>query len=250
VVRCDGLWVVPVGERGIIVLCRSIGSPDGGIEVMGKSSVLLRVIGLLTLGLLALGPSHTYAQAPSSVLPAPKGLSSCAPGKREAALARVAAELGSEILGCFLSEKRVMVQGSIMPVPVNLEFAFAMDVPGGPYTSADLDRFLSRTIEKWKDFEPLNKDFENYPARLNELIKGAVASPSVAVSSVKPVLVSIDRVGAKAYSVVSIRSYVAGQLDEGQCGCRRASWVRARSPHNAASADRSIRRCSASGRNC
>lgn len=174
---------------------------------MAKSSVLLRVVGLLTLGLLASDPPHTHAQAPSSGLPAPKGLSSCLPGNREAALARIAAEFGGAILGCFQSEKRVMVQGSITPVPVPLEFAFAMDIPGS-YTSADLDRLLSRTIEKWKDFEPLSKQFENYTARLNELIKGAEVSPSVAVSSVKPVLVSIDRVGAKAYSVVSIRSYV------------------------------------------
>jgi hypothetical protein len=172
---------------------------------MGRSSALLRVVGLLTLGLLASGAD---AQAPSAGLPAPKGLSSCPPGNREAVLGRVAAELGAEIVGCFQSEKRIMVQGSIMPVPMPLELAFAMELPGGPYTSADVDKLLSRTMEKWKDFQPLSKQFENYTLRLNELINSAEASPSVAVSSVKPVLVSIDRVGAKGYSVVQIRHYV------------------------------------------
>ncbi len=43
-------------------------------------------------------------------------------------------------------------------------------------------------------------------ARVNELIKGAGAMATV--SSVKPVLVSIGRIGAKSFSVVSIRSYV------------------------------------------
>jgi hypothetical protein len=126
--------------------------------------------------------------------------------------ARVAAKLGGEFLGCFRSEQTIMVQGATKPVPVPLEYAFAMDVPGGPYTSADLDKLLSRVTEQWKDFEPLSKEFENYTARLNEVIKGAGASPSATVSSIKPVLVSIDRVGAKAHSVVSIRSYV---LDTG-----------------------------------
>jgi cyanophycinase len=176
-----------------------------GIEAMGKLCVLLGIAGLLTLAPLP-WPPHAYAQAPSGGLPAPAGLSSCAPGNQTDYLARVAAELHSEVLGCFLSEKMIMVQGAVTPVPMPLEFAFALNPTGGPYTSADLDRLLSKTIEQWKDFKPLSKEFENYTGRLNELIKGAGASTTV--SSVKPALVSIDRVGTNAYSVVSIRRYV------------------------------------------
>jgi hypothetical protein len=173
---------------------------------VGKPSVLLWAVGLLTLGLLASGPPHTYAQATSSGLPTPKGLSSCAPSDPLAVVeARAAARLGGEFLGCFRSEKTVMVQGATKPVPVPFEFAFAIDFPG-PYTSADLDKLLTKGIEQWKDFEQLGTERENYTDRVNELIKGAGAMATV--SSVKPVLVSIGRMGAKSFSVVSIRSYV------------------------------------------
>jgi hypothetical protein len=175
---------------------------------VAKPSVLLRVVSLLTLGLLASDPPHVYAQATSSGLPAPKGLSSCAPSDPLAVLeASAAAKLGGAFLGCFKSERTVMVQGATKPVLVPFEFAFAIDFPG-PYTLADLDKLLSRGIEQWKAFEPLSKESKNYTVRLNELIKGAGTSSAASVSSVKPVLVSIGKTGPKSFSVVSIRSYV------------------------------------------
>lgn len=175
---------------------------------MAKPSVLLGVVSLLTLGWLASVPPHVYAQAPSSGLPAPKGLSSCAPSDPLAVVeASVAAKLGGAFLGCFKSERTVLVQGATKPVLMPFEVAFAIDLPG-PYTSADLDKLLSRGIEEWKAFEPLSKEFENYTIRLNELIKGAGTSSAASVASVKPVLVSIGKTGPNSFSVVSIRSYV------------------------------------------
>lgn len=89
------------------------------------------------------------------------------------------------------------------------EYGFAIRFPGD-YSSADVDAMLAKVKEQWEGFEPLSKEFrEDYTARLNNLIKQsdpAVAS-SVSVSSVKPVLASIDRLDAGSYSVVSVRSY-------------------------------------------
>jgi hypothetical protein len=157
---------------------------------------------------LAPGSPHAYAQATSSGLPAPKGLSACAPSDPLAVVeASTAAKFGGELVGCFKSDKTIRVQGVTKPVLVPFEFAFALDFPG-PFTLADLEKLLARGIEQWKDFEPLSKDWENYTVRLNELIKGAGTSSAASVSSVKPVLVSIGRIGAKSFSVISIRSYV------------------------------------------
>ncbi len=190
----------------ILVLSRIVAGLEG-IAVV-KPSVLLQVLSLLILGLLTSDPPHVYAQATSGALPAPKGLSSCAPSDPLAvAEASVAAKFGGAFLGCFKSERTITVQGATKPVLVPFEFAIVIDFPG-PYTLADLDKLLSRGIEQWKAFEPLSKESENYAVRLNELIKSAGAGSAGSESSIKPVLVSIGRMGPKSFSVVSIRSYV------------------------------------------
>ena len=163
----------------------------------------------LPCGLLAFCLAQTYAQATPIGLPAPKELSSCPPGDPVAAAeAGVAAKLGGELLGCFVSDKKTTVQGATKSIPMSLEHAFAIRIPGGPYTSADLDKLLSKVTAQWKGFDPLSKEFENYRDRINELMRGVGTNPTATISSVKPVLVSIDRLGAKSYSVVSVRSYV------------------------------------------
>jgi hypothetical protein len=152
---------------------------------------------------------HANAQATSSGLPVPKGLSACAPSDPIAEVeAGIATKLGGTFLGCFKSEKTITMQGATKSVLVPFEAAFAFDLPG-PFSSVDLDKLLATGIEQWKDFEPLSKDLgENYTVRLNELIKSAGISSAASVFSVKPVLVSIGRTGANSFSVVSIRRYV------------------------------------------
>lgn len=173
---------------------------------MRKPSALLQVVRALTSRLVSPGQPHTYSQR----VPAPKGLSSCAPSDRLAVrMARLAAKSGGELVGCFKSEKTFWYQGLTV---VPFELAIATDLPGAS-TSADLDKLWSTSIEQWKGFESLSKESENYTVRLNELIKGAGRSGGIVKlgSSFKPVLVSIGRIGAKSFSVVSIRSYVMDQ---------------------------------------
>jgi hypothetical protein len=99
-------------------------------------------------------------------------------------------------LGCFRSETQAQP-----------EYAFAIRLARGDYTSADLDKLQSTVTAEWKDFQPLGAEFhDNYIARLNELIKGT-GEKSTTIAAIKPVLVGIDRLDAKSYLVVSIRSY-------------------------------------------
>ena len=176
---------------------------------MGKALFLSAIIGLLFLGTPLQGIAHADNPPEPTRMVAPKGLSPCAPSDPVATLeARVATSIGGQFLSCFRSEKEVEVPGATELAPVPLEYSFAIRVAGDGYTSADLDKLLSTVTAQWKDFQPLSTEFhDNYIARLNALIKGA-GETSTTVSSIKPVLVSIDRLDAKSYSVVSIRSYV------------------------------------------
>jgi hypothetical protein len=123
---------------------------------------------------------------------------------------RTAARSGGELVGCFKSEKMISVGASTVPRP--FELATAIDLPGS-YTSADLEQWRARDIEKWKGFELLSRESENYTALLNDLIKrtGPVYFLKF-LSSYKPVLVSIGQLDAKSFSVVAIRSYVSDSV--------------------------------------
>ena len=172
---------------------------------MEKRLSLFALIGILLLGTPLQGIAHADNEAETGDLVAPKGLVPCEPNDPLVAIeTRVAGSIGGLFLSCFNSEKDIEVQGATAP----LEYAFAIRIAGSGYTSADLDKLLSTVTAQWKDFQPLSKEFHNnYIARLNALIKGADEA-SATIASVKPVLVSIDRLDANSYSVISIRNYV------------------------------------------
>jgi hypothetical protein len=92
-----------------------------------------------------------------------------------------------------------------------------MRLPGGPYTSTALGQLLTNIRAQWAGFNPLSREFhDQYTREVNELIRGSSrpGSANASVTSIKPVLVSIDRLGPDAYSVVSLRTYqltVGGQ---------------------------------------
>lgn len=177
---------------------------------MGNPSTLLRLLALLMLGWLVPVSHQAYAQGTFSEVPAPRGLQALPPGDPLAAAeARAATQLGARLLGCFKSERTVAVPGTTRRAP--FEVAFALGIPGS-YTQADLDRLLARFTREWKAFEPLGGRWEDYVAHVNELARNAGMLGSV--SSIKPALVSLGRLGPNAISVVSLRSYVfdaAGQ---------------------------------------
>jgi hypothetical protein len=81
-----------------------------------------------------------------------------------------------------------------------------MSVTGGPYGRENLDAFLSKVRDEWKNFDPLGKRHEDYIAQLNALIKDT-NSQAIPLDSIKPALVSIERIDDQSYVVVSIREY-------------------------------------------
>lgn len=154
----------------------------------------------------------------ASELPAPKGLQPCPPTDRVASLeGNLAIRIGGQFLGCFRSRAVVVQHGLRGDPSVPQEYAFAMRLPGGPYTSEALGQFLTTVRAQWAGFNPLSREFhDRYTREVNELIRGSSRpeSANASVTSIKPVLVSIDRLGPDAYSVVSLRTYeltVGGQ---------------------------------------
>jgi hypothetical protein len=66
--------------------------------------------------------------------------------------------------------------------------------------------YCPRTTKGGRTSTPLSKQFrEDYVARVNSLLKDVT---HVSMESVKPILVSIDRLDANSYAVTSIREYV------------------------------------------
>jgi len=132
----------------------------------------------------------------------------CAPGDLVAtAEAGVATKLGGEFLGCFQSA--IGVQSAAKAAQMPVEYAFAIALRSRVYTLGDLDNFLSKVKDQWKNFDPLSKDFkESYTNRLNNLIKENGPSPYPNIVSIKPILVSIERLDDIYYMVTSIRTYV------------------------------------------
>jgi len=158
---------------------------------------------------LMLASAVTSAQTGAVKVPEPKGLSACKNDDPVAsAEKRIAPSAGAQFIACFASNEKVDVQGPSGTVSLPVEHAVALSVSGGPYTRPALDSLLSQVREQWKSFEPLSKDHENYVARLNALINGGGPdAQGDSIDSIKPVLVSIDRLDEQSYGVVSIREY-------------------------------------------
>lgn len=144
-------------------------------------------------------------------LPAPQGLRPCPAGDRVASIeSNLAARIHGDLLGCFRSTTSVPLSGRRHSPSVPLEYGFAMRLPGGPYASNAVDQLLASVRAQWSGFKPLDGALSSrYSARINELLngRGGVRPGAVSVTTIKPVLVSIHRLGPTAYSVVSLRTY-------------------------------------------
>jgi hypothetical protein len=133
------------------------------------------------------------AQTSGARLPTPDGLNPCKDDDAAASTEkRVAPSLGAEQLACFASDEKPMLHGTSKTFALPVEHAVALSVLGGPYGREDLDA--------------LSKQHEDYLARLNSPINGT-NSQKPSIESVKPVLVSINRMDDQSYAVVSIREY-------------------------------------------
>lgn len=111
-------------------------------------------------------------------------------------------------LGCFEAGEMMGLHGTRRIYAVPIEYAFAVEISGGPYTSKDVDKLMSDVTDGWKNSKPLSQDTRaDYEKRLNGLLEksapGGTPKPGEAVNA--PVLVSIEQPGAGSFTVVSIR---------------------------------------------
>jgi hypothetical protein len=91
-----------------------------------------------------------------------------------------------------------------------VEYAIAFRISGGPFSPANVDALLSKVQDQWKNFNPLSKEHDEYVTRLNAMIHGTDSKPNAApLASIKPILISIDRLSPEAYLVLSVRHYVS-----------------------------------------
>lgn len=173
---------------------------------------------------MASGSSLPSAQSPRVFLPEPAGLTACSGDDSVASVEkRLAPRLGAEFLGCFKSEETASVRGTSATRPVPMEYAIAFRVLGGPFNPADVDALLSRVRDQWKNYNPLSKQHSEYVARLNAMIQGQDSKPNATpIASIKPILISIDRLSPEAYLVLSVRHYVSAG-DTGEITSTKAS---------------------------
>jgi hypothetical protein len=179
-------------------------------------AIALRVLKRsVTVAILTLASAVTSAQTNGVTLPAPIGLNLCKDNDSVASTEkRVAPTIGAEYLACFVSDEKVALHGTSRTISPPLEYAFAMRVLGGPYGRKDLEAMLSAAREQWKNATPQFSQHGDYLTWLNSLISGPYSRRST-IESVKPVLVSIDRIDDHSYVIVTIREYaIAVNSDE------------------------------------
>lgn len=148
--------------------------------------------------------------AKAAGFPMPRGLRPCPAGDRVASLeSKLAKQIRGHLLGCFRTAATVALSPSPGSGFVPLEYGFAMRLPGGRYTPAAVHQLFLHTEAQWAGFKPLNgKLSRQYTDRLNAVIRGSASNGTqVSIKTIKPVLISIHRLGPSAYSVVSLRTY-------------------------------------------
>lgn len=144
------------------------------------------------------------ASAADHGLPAPSTMSPCPAGSRFAATTERAASLIGSFLGCFISPHKASWSGT-RSLTVPLEYAYAVELPSGPYTSADLTRLLSAAREQWKNFRALSEEQRaTQERRLSDLVNSR-SNPNSTVEEKDPVLISIRPTGESAFTVIAIR---------------------------------------------
>ena len=166
---------------------------------------------LVAIPLLALmlQSAMERSRAADGDLPVPRGLNRCtADGASASGMERMASALGGLSLGCFQSGETTELRGLKKTYAAPVEYAFAVEMKGGPYAAKDVDHLMSGVTDGWKGAKPLNQDTRaDYERRLDGLIEKAPPSgtPKPADSLNPPVLASIEPLEPGSFAVVAIR---------------------------------------------
>jgi hypothetical protein len=160
----------------------------------------------------ACGLAATEGGAPARMaeaVPVPRSLHKCtADGPSASGMERMVSALGGLPLGCFQSGEMTQLHGSNKTYAAPVEYGFAVEVKGGPYTMTDVNKLLADVTDGWKNAKPLSQDTRaDYERRLDGLIeKAAPVGAAKPADSVNPsVLVSIEQLDPESFAVVAIR---------------------------------------------
>jgi hypothetical protein len=183
----------------------------------------------------AMAPSH----AAGGDLPVPRGLNPCtADGASASGMERMASALGGLPLGCFQSRETAELHGSKKNDAAPVEYAFAVEMKGGPYAALDVDILMADVTAGWKGAKPLSEATRaDYERRLDGLIEKAPpnGTPKPADSVNPPVLVSIEKLDAGTFAIVAVRQrqvplsgefFNVTQVDAAAVVLRRSKLVR------------------------
>jgi hypothetical protein len=121
---------------------------------------------------------------------------------------RMASALGGQPVGCFQSAQTLELHGAKKTLATPVEYAFAVEMKGGPYAETDVAGLMSDVIQGWKNAKPLNQDTRaDYERRLGGLIENAApdGTPKPAETVNPATLVSIEQLDPVSFAVVSIR---------------------------------------------
>jgi len=168
---------------------------------------LAAIVFIMIAAALTLASVSMCAQTSDQDIPVPRGLMICKDDDPIVSLeTRVAGWLGAKYLACFTSDEEVTLHGSSKAFTVPLEHAIAIGFIGGAFSPVDLDASLSKERQQWNVVDPVGEKRNDYQARVNLLLKDTNSHPA-AIQSVKPMLVSIDRLDERVFVIVSIREY-------------------------------------------
>ena len=174
------------------------------------------LVGPLTALVLSLAAGCSHAATDRDVpartaeaVPVPRGLNRCAAdGPSASGMERMVSALGGRPLACFQSGETTPLQGSKNTYAVPVEYGFAIEIKGGPYTATDVNTLLADVTDGWKNAKPMSQDTRaDYERRLDGLIeKGAPTGAPKPPDSLTPsVLVSIEQLDPESFAVVAIR---------------------------------------------
>jgi hypothetical protein len=158
---------------------------------------------------LVLQSAPVRSRAAGGDLPVPRGLSTCtADGPSASGMERMVSALGGLALGCFQSGETTELHGSKKTYAVPVEYAFGVEMKGGPYAALDVDILMADVTTGWKGAKPLSQDTRaDYERRLDGLVEKAApngtAKPADSVDP--PVLVSIEQLDSASFAVVAVR---------------------------------------------
>jgi hypothetical protein len=173
-------------------------------------AVLLAALVLhLTAGCSHAAPDGGPPARTAAAVPVPRGLGRCAAdGPSASGMDRMVSALGGRPLGCFQSGETTELHGSKKTYAVPVEYGFAVEIKGGPYTTTDVNALMADVTDGWKNARPLSEDTRaDYERRLDGLIeKGAPVGTPKPADSVNPsVLVSVEQLDPESFAVVAIR---------------------------------------------